>query len=178
MTKEEINDCQGFQESSCCGAYIYDDSDICSNCKEHCGTVCEDCNEKCIYNTKQEQTRKEQFIQAAKTLLEAYKNGHHVANCPLCKINEGLNCNGCPNIWDDTTKAKDYIGCCGMKTFKAKNNKGVFEPKTVILMRKEFWERYIPIIEQYPDYMFEPYFDGFFPDASIIDNQVYNEFQK
>lgn len=23
-------------DSNCCGAYIYDDTDICSACKEHC----------------------------------------------------------------------------------------------------------------------------------------------
>ena len=29
-------------ESDCCGAPVYDDSDICSDCKEHC-TVLEPC---------------------------------------------------------------------------------------------------------------------------------------
>jgi len=27
--------------SDCCGAEIYDDTDICSECKEHCGEVWE-----------------------------------------------------------------------------------------------------------------------------------------
>jgi DnaJ-class molecular chaperone len=32
--------------SNCCGAPVYDDSDICSDCKEHCGleTYCPDCD--------------------------------------------------------------------------------------------------------------------------------------
>ena len=53
--------------SNCCGANVYDDSDICSRCKEHCGdgvlcycelndgegeyhepSACE-CSEKCKY---------------------------------------------------------------------------------------------------------------------------------
>ena len=31
--------------SNCCGAPVYDDSDICTDCKEHCGLVitCPDC---------------------------------------------------------------------------------------------------------------------------------------
>ena len=28
--------------SNCCGAKIYDDTDICQDCKEHCGAVDED----------------------------------------------------------------------------------------------------------------------------------------
>ena len=32
--------------SGCCGAGVYDDSDICSDCKEHCAvmTYCPDCD--------------------------------------------------------------------------------------------------------------------------------------
>ena len=32
--------------SNCCGATVYDDSDICNDCKEHCTimTECPDCN--------------------------------------------------------------------------------------------------------------------------------------
>jgi len=30
--------------SYCCGAIIYPDTDICSDCKEHCSAVCPDCN--------------------------------------------------------------------------------------------------------------------------------------
>jgi hypothetical protein len=30
--------------SNCCGASIYSDTDICSDCKEHCSEVCEVCN--------------------------------------------------------------------------------------------------------------------------------------
>ena len=33
--------------SNCCGADVYDDSDICSDCKEHCGvmTRCPECED-------------------------------------------------------------------------------------------------------------------------------------
>jgi len=47
--------------SNCCGANVYDDSDICSRCKEHCEAQCEcqyneyhdgmtcECSEKCNF---------------------------------------------------------------------------------------------------------------------------------
>ena len=33
--------------SNCCGATVYDDSDICNDCKEHCAvmTKCPDCED-------------------------------------------------------------------------------------------------------------------------------------
>ena len=34
--------------SECCGAYIYEDTDICSECKEHCEPFKEDINNENI----------------------------------------------------------------------------------------------------------------------------------
>jgi hypothetical protein len=46
--RENTEDCKGFEESNCCGTYIYDESDICSSCKEHCSNACDDCEDPCI----------------------------------------------------------------------------------------------------------------------------------
>ena len=40
---QESIDCQSYNNSNCCDAEIYDETDVCSSCKEHCGTMCEDC---------------------------------------------------------------------------------------------------------------------------------------
>lgn len=32
--------------SNCCGERIYTDSDICSECKEHCGSISEEKDER------------------------------------------------------------------------------------------------------------------------------------
>jgi hypothetical protein len=45
MTTEEIEACEGYKLSNCCSSSIYENTDICSDCKEHCGTWCEDCDE-------------------------------------------------------------------------------------------------------------------------------------
>ena len=37
--------CTGNEESACCGALIVN-HDICSDCGEHCGTMCEYCEDK------------------------------------------------------------------------------------------------------------------------------------
>lgn len=37
--------CDGWRESSCCGARIIL-HDICSDCKEHCESQCEECEDK------------------------------------------------------------------------------------------------------------------------------------
>jgi len=43
---EEINEtCEGYEHSNCCEALIKH-SDICSECGEHCDTMCSDCNLK------------------------------------------------------------------------------------------------------------------------------------
>ena len=49
MTTQEINgydDLYSHGESNCCHAPIYDDSDICTDCKEHCAAEipCDACN--------------------------------------------------------------------------------------------------------------------------------------
>ena len=36
------NECKGHLRSNCCGAQI-EMGDICSQCKEHCDSQCEDC---------------------------------------------------------------------------------------------------------------------------------------
>ena len=36
-------ECDGWQLSGCCGAIIIAE-DICSDCREHCSTQCEDCD--------------------------------------------------------------------------------------------------------------------------------------
>lgn len=38
-------DCDGCRLSDCCNAPIDTDILICSDCKEHCGTMCDDCDE-------------------------------------------------------------------------------------------------------------------------------------
>jgi DnaJ-class molecular chaperone len=48
MTTQEINgfdDLGSHGESNCCGAPVYDDTDICSECKEHCSVIytCPEC---------------------------------------------------------------------------------------------------------------------------------------
>lgn len=44
MKTSDKNTCNGYELSNCCGAIIVC-SDICSECKEHCGNACEDCDE-------------------------------------------------------------------------------------------------------------------------------------
>ncbi len=39
--------CNGYLNSNCCDKPIIPETDICSACKEHCGTVCEDCETPC-----------------------------------------------------------------------------------------------------------------------------------
>jgi len=44
--------CTDFRLSSCCNAEIIL-GDICSDCREHCGTMCDDCEETgCEYYEK------------------------------------------------------------------------------------------------------------------------------
>ena len=42
--KTECEKCESENLSDCCGASIVM-GDICSECKEHCGTMCDDCME-------------------------------------------------------------------------------------------------------------------------------------
>jgi len=37
--------CNGFELSSCCNAPMNTDIPFCSECKEHCGNMCADCEE-------------------------------------------------------------------------------------------------------------------------------------
>jgi hypothetical protein len=48
-TLEEMENCDGYQCSNCCGAFIDTEVGICHNCKEHTETECYDCvnKEKC-----------------------------------------------------------------------------------------------------------------------------------
>ena len=47
---KESLECEDWKLSNCCAAPIYDDTDVCSACKEHCGRGCELCEifEDCI----------------------------------------------------------------------------------------------------------------------------------
>ena len=39
-------DCNGWELSDCCNAPTDTDILICSDCKEHCGLMCDECDEK------------------------------------------------------------------------------------------------------------------------------------
>jgi hypothetical protein len=43
---DQCDGCLGFRTSDCCGAECDPDILICHDCKEHCGTQCEDCETK------------------------------------------------------------------------------------------------------------------------------------
>ena len=43
---DQCDSCLGFRTSDCCGAECDPDILICHDCKEHCGTQCEDCETK------------------------------------------------------------------------------------------------------------------------------------
>ena len=45
--RKNTENCEGYNSSNCCGAYIDIDFGICSDCKEHAGTQCEDCEDPC-----------------------------------------------------------------------------------------------------------------------------------
>jgi len=59
-------DCINYDEcpmknmSVCCGAKIYDDTDICSDCREHTSDYCEDCED--YKNKWDEMAKKNEFI--------------------------------------------------------------------------------------------------------------------
>jgi hypothetical protein len=38
--------CDGYKTSDCCGAWTDTDILICSDCKEHCGVQCDECEDK------------------------------------------------------------------------------------------------------------------------------------
>jgi len=48
----KTDECTGYELSNCCGAWIFEDTDICSSCKEHCGNQCEDCEDAECENRK------------------------------------------------------------------------------------------------------------------------------
>jgi hypothetical protein len=50
-TKDPCEGCEGAEMSDCCSAPI-DFTDICSACKEHCGTSCDDCEDKKEYDKR------------------------------------------------------------------------------------------------------------------------------
>ena len=37
------DECDLHNKSNCCNAPMYDDTDVCSQCVEHCDTACNDC---------------------------------------------------------------------------------------------------------------------------------------
>lgn len=43
---DETLDCDLYNSSNCCGAPFWNDTDICSDCKEHADTACTDCEDK------------------------------------------------------------------------------------------------------------------------------------
>ena len=45
--KNMKNECDGYKMSDCCNAPTDTDILICSECKEHCGVMCDDCEEDC-----------------------------------------------------------------------------------------------------------------------------------
>lgn len=62
MNTDCINydDCDMKNMSVCCGAKIYDDTDICSDCREHTSGYCEDCED--YKNKWDEMNKKNEFI--------------------------------------------------------------------------------------------------------------------
>jgi hypothetical protein len=45
-TVDPCEGCDGFKTSDCCGAKTDTDVLICFDCKEHCGTMCDECEDK------------------------------------------------------------------------------------------------------------------------------------
>lgn len=45
--RDNTEKCEGYKTSNCCCASITF-SDICSECGEHCDTLCADCEDPCI----------------------------------------------------------------------------------------------------------------------------------
>ena len=45
-TEDPCEGCEGFRTSDCCGADCDPDILICMQCREHCGTQCEECEDK------------------------------------------------------------------------------------------------------------------------------------
>ena len=37
------DECDLHNKSNCCNAPLYDNTDVCSQCVEHCDTACNDC---------------------------------------------------------------------------------------------------------------------------------------
>ena len=78
-TMDDINgfdDLSTHGESNCCGAPVYDDSDICTECKEHCSVeiVCPDCD-----GTGEMDARDESKINST-TIIEPF----HKVKCEKC----------------------------------------------------------------------------------------------
>lgn len=46
FTQEEMENCDGYKLSNCCGAFIDSDIPICSDCKEHATNECSECDAK------------------------------------------------------------------------------------------------------------------------------------
>jgi len=42
----KIDACDGWRTSDCCGAAVDPDILICGDCRDHCGTQCDDCPEE------------------------------------------------------------------------------------------------------------------------------------
>jgi len=62
--------------SNCCGAPVYDDSDICSDCGEHCGliTECPKCEGRGRYDVIDD------YLVNSRTISPPYKE----VECDLC----------------------------------------------------------------------------------------------
>ena len=44
--------CNGYEMSDCCNAFTDTDILICSQCGEHCGTMCDDCEDADVCENK------------------------------------------------------------------------------------------------------------------------------
>jgi hypothetical protein len=45
MAEGKFIHCDGYRTSNCCGATLHDDCDLCPDCKEHCSTSCDGCED-------------------------------------------------------------------------------------------------------------------------------------
>jgi len=75
-TKDPCENCDGFMLSDCCGAPCDTDVLICSDCKEHCSTWCDDCEDKTPdLNTAFEnmEKAKNEFFEAIDIICKEFK---------------------------------------------------------------------------------------------------------
>jgi hypothetical protein len=113
----------------------------------------------------QEQTMKQQAIQACRDLEHRYRNPGWCEfflhrTCPLCKIfylsREGETCRGCPLAGRNPENDDEKFGCTEFQTYK--NAEKLYEDEedyeVEFNARADFFVRIIPILEAMPEERF------------------------